>query len=221
VLANRAFSNLERLLAERRSLMDRVSEIVRAGGPQPLQLEQEAFANLNLDAGNRLVDILLYLEAYLVAAGSISGLLFPSHRDVPTGSVERRSRRAELLRDQLAVTEDSPLRIRPTSDGDARGGLVHIDEMIDVYGSGQPEADVFPFEVGREAVRGERTPWTFLRFLDDSTIVLKVGDRTANLRQIRDEIRRIGARIQVSASLTLLMTDRPVPPGAASTGFGV
>jgi hypothetical protein len=221
VLAARAYTNLERLLGERQSLMDRGSEIVRAGGPGPLQLEQENFANLQRDAADRLVDILLYLEAYLVAAGSISGLLFPTRRDDPPGSALRRARRAEHLRGQLDVAEDSPLRIRATSGGDVRGGLVHIDEMIDVYGSAQGQADVLPFEVGREAVRGERIPGNFLRFLDDSTMVLKVGDRVANLRETRDEIRRIAGRIQLSATLSLLMTDQEVPPGAASTGFSL
>jgi hypothetical protein len=203
--AKRAFVRLEELLAERRALGIELRRIREAGGPLPLQAELADYGEKAKRMANMIPWILESLQSYLVAAGILASILFPDERTRPGVTPDRirvRVTRGAELRRILSAGAESPLAALQVRATDARGGLVHYDEMIeDFLGVGDElvTIQIGSFSTGAPLVRTDT-----VRRLDEDTLVLNVNGRETPLRALLDEIRRIASQIQVNGTETLV-----------------
>jgi hypothetical protein len=93
-------------------------------------------------------------------------------------------RRAELLKDALQVTENSPLKSR-----DLRNQIEHFDEKLDTYVSGDIVGNVFPAYVGRLPVENVTTHM-FRAYYSDVGIFEMLG-KHYEMSPLASEISRI------------------------------
>lgn len=203
--AKRAFDRMEELVGSRRALGIELRGIREAGGPLPLEAEMADYREKAKQMVNILPWILESLQSFLVAAGIITALLFPDERTRPGVSeariAERKGRGAEICR-ILSVDKDSPLaklRVRAT---DARGGLVHVDEMFEeVLGVGDELVTIQVGDFGKGAPI-ERPDSA--RRLDENSLVLRIRERETDLRALLAEIKRVASQIRVDGKETLV-----------------
>jgi hypothetical protein len=203
--AKRAFVRLEELVAERRALGVELRRIREAGGPLPLAAELEDYGEKAKRMANLIPWIIEALQSFLVAAGIVTSILFPDERARPGVTEERvraRANRGAEMRRILSVGADSPLAALRFRATDARGGLVHVDEMFEeLLGVGD---DLVSFQVGAFGRGAPVTRRDSVRQLDEDTLVLRVDSRETPLRGLLDELRRVASQIRVDGKETLV-----------------
>ncbi|MCI4357716.1 MAG: hypothetical protein L3J95_05065 [Thermoplasmata archaeon] len=216
-----AFDRLEAELAARSRLGEEVRRIRDQGGPPPLQAEQEEYASLLRQMANKVPRILEALQSFLAAAGIISMTLWPDTRSRPGLSSEdlaARKSRGEQLRQLLELSDESPIHLLRRKATDPRGGLLHVDEMLDEVTMGSAPDTVVTFQVGRLSDRSGWAPESTVRWLDEQTLIVHVNERETGLRPILDEITRIARHIQVTGKEALLWGNRPREDGGLPFG---
>ena len=223
--AKMAFDHLTAAVDRRRELGEKLRAIRKAGGPVPLEAEQNDYRAMAMEMLNLVPRILEAVQSFLVAAGVISMLLWPDPR--PRGNVSAevlvlRERRGEYFRKRLNVGDDSALRKLRVKRTDARGGLVHYDEMLEEFSGLTSSDDLVTFEVGSLArLPGAWAPAATVRWLDDETLTLNVNGRETQLRPLLDEIGRVVGQIQVSGKEGLVAGTSPTDLTSLAVGIGV
>jgi hypothetical protein len=209
--ARQAFNDLESDLNRRKELAERVRRGLEEG-PHPLLLEREAQVATALEFGNVIGPILGDVQAFLSALGIVEAILWPSaakSRGESVENVTRRVERGRSLRALFGVPEDSPLQTRNRGTDDARGGLLHYDEMLDDWIRAHPGEEYTPIAVGSVTQGTAERRETALRWLDEDSHELRVGDRARNLKSALDALAAAVGHIQISANLTGLRGPGP------------
>lgn len=222
--AEAAFQSLESHLAERRALGRRISQISQDGGPPPLQLERAQFEKLFSDFANLIGPILGDIQSFLAAVGIIASILWPStqvRKGVPKERIASRISRAQEIRRILSISEDSPIRTRTGGQEDARGGLLHFDEMVEEFIAAQSSRKVVTFDIGSSLAGTDSGRSDAIRWLDEDTLDLWVNGRRSNLREVREGLRQAVSHVNINARVSYIFTKAPLPPGAVPIGFSV
>lgn len=223
--ATTAYKSLERRVAERKELTREVATILRAGIP-PLKLEREAFEAKVKAIGNAVAPILGDVQSYLAAVGVIESILWPSEArqgSESEGDVQARVDRGQAIRDLLDAPVSSPLQTTNRGEDDARGGLLHFDEMIDAYVRAETPKKYVSLEIGSAAERTAVLREGAIRWLDEDTLELWVAGRHRNLREVQEALRATIGKIEVTGLLSWTQGEGPPreSPPAPSIAFGV
>ncbi len=222
--AEASFQSLERHLAERRTLGKRISQINRDGGPLPLQLERAEFEKLFRDFGNLIGPILGDIQSFLAAVGIVASILWPSiqpRRGVTKERIAHRMGRAQEIRQILSVSENSPIRTRTRGRDDARGGLLHFDEMVEEFIATHPSRKVVTFDIGSSRAGTDSGRSDAIRWLDEDTLDLWVNGRRSNLREVREGLQQTLSHLNISGRVDYIFTNAPLPTGDVPIGFSV
>jgi hypothetical protein len=222
--AESAFRSLERNLEVRKDLGKRISEIDRAGGPQPLELEQRQYGQLIADIANIAGPILGDIQSFLAAVGIISDVLWPSplrRKGVTTAMMENRVARGARIRLTLSVSEESSLRIRTGGSEDARGDFLHFDQMVEEYSRTHPGPTLVTFDIGSSATGTDVDRSRAIRRLDEDSLDLWVKERSSNLRGLLQELRQISSRIRFRWSVGFTRSTAPRGPAAIPIGVAI
>ncbi len=201
VCAEKAFEAIEQCLARRRELTQEIARLepyVEHG----LTAERDALLARSQDMVNETGLTLLHLQAFLSAAGVLSSVFWPSLVHATAAERKARVERSACLRGRFEVGDESPLHIRTGKSGDARGGLLHVDEMLEDYAARHRSDALTILDVGRSESRDGWDPDGALRTLDEVTMVLRVNGRSCDLLKLRDEIRRVGSKIALTGNLS-------------------
>jgi hypothetical protein len=219
-----AFKSLERRVAERRELAREVAAQIRDGVP-PLQLEQEAFEAKVRAIANAVGPILGDIQSFLAAVGVIESILWPSEarqRRESDGEVQARVERGRAIRDLLGVENTSPLQTTNRGEDDARGGLLHFDEMIDGFIREGGAGKYVSLEIGSAAERTAVLRAGAIRWLDEDTLELWVYGRHRNLREVETALRATIGKIEMRGNVQWARAEGPpsATPRAPSIAFG-
>ena len=207
-LAHKAFQELERDLRESRSVRRSVTEAVDAASMSGPGAATGTLLDSLQAEGNRVVRQLGLVQTVLTSAGVVSSIFWPSMSRAGGATVadlERRQARGKSLRDLFEVTEASPLASREVRERDARGGLLHFDELLDQFAAAHPGQKVRAWDVGVLEAADDWDPAVALRSLDEETMVIRVQGRpprSCDLRALDIELVRIGGRIQIKAEVS-------------------
>jgi hypothetical protein len=142
----------------------------------------------DIDEAGRLVGdfsddkVLSHLQNVIIQAGSISKYCFPPRKG--------HEKRAQLIREALAVTDASPLQNR-----DLRNSLEHFDERLDVYLSKHVVGYIFPQYVGSELKRGDVPNHIFRAYYTDIDTFELLGT-SYKFSPIAKEIMRVHKELQ-------------------------
>lgn len=212
--AEMAFKSLEAHLDRRRELARSLAEIFQRGGPPPLKLEQEAFQRDWQEYANLIGPILGDLQSFFSAVGVVASILWPStqpRRGVSKERMAARIARGEWLREKLQVPATSSLRMRTGDGSDARGGLLHFDEMVEEFERPAGTQALVTFDVGSSEVGSDTERGKAIRWLDEDKLVLWVNKRSRNLREVLTDLRAVVGRVNINAQF------RPIwKPGATT-----
>ncbi len=185
--ADVAFKSLESRIADRKAIFSEIAGELKAGGPPPIKVEQEAFRRKVQKSANLAGPILGDVQSFLAAVGVVESILWPSeahYRDETAADRAARIERGKTIRNLLRVPDGSPLETTTRGEDDARGGMLHFDEMIDEMVRGRGAQGNVSLEIG-SAERGTATRRDeAIRWLDEDTLELWVGGRHRNLRDV-------------------------------------
>lgn len=167
----------------------------------------------------RVLRILTRLQSALAAAGVVSMILWPSERG-SSQDVKRRRQRGQELRRMLGIGDDSPLRVQHHRSNDARGGLLHVDEMLEDYLDRHPGREVRPLSIGvLESAEGWN-PDGAVRTLDEETLILRVNGRTCDLKVLKQALWELASKVTVNARVSVVRYRRVgVGSGGSSVHF--
>jgi hypothetical protein len=220
--AERAFRSLEEHVAERKRLTEGIQRVHREGGPLPLQAEQESYKDQIGALANLIGPILGDIQGFLAAVGVIASILWPADRPFrgeTSESVRSRVGLGAEIRGLLDIPSTSILNARTGGEEDVRGGILHFDEMIHQFISIRKSDSFVSFDIGSSALGTAVRRESAVRWLDEDTLDLWVNERRANLRSIEAELRRTVGRIQLTAEVSFVRSDRregpPFPFGLA------
>ncbi len=149
---------------------------------------------------------LMHLQGFLAAAGVISEIFWPNITKGAPVEIRARERRSRELRSRTKTADDSALRFRPGGADDARGGLLHVDEMIDNALAVGHSQRVDRFMLGSFEGMAESFGWNpsqAVRALDDEKLILAVRARQTDLTAVDAEVRRLNANIRKAVFLRL------------------
>ncbi len=219
-----AFKSLERRVAERRERAHEVAALLREGVP-PLQLEREAFEAKVKAVGNAVGPILGDIQAFLAAVGVIESILWPSEahqRRESESEVQARVDRGRAIRELLGVSNSSPLQTTTRGEDDARGGLLHFDEMIDTFVRESGATKYVSLEIGSATSRTAVLRDGAIRWLDEDTLELWVAGRHRNLREVEQALRSTIGRMETRGTIgwTRALGPPSANPPAPSIAFG-
>jgi hypothetical protein len=125
-------------------------------------------------------------QAFLVAAGNISKLFWPSEEQK-----QRLPERGSELRASLAVGDNSPLKPRGFRDR-----FEHFDVCLETWAA-KPHHHFFDANIGPEAMwfgGFKPNPETYLRNFDTTTFAITIQGETYHLRPIIDAIQALYPR---------------------------
>jgi hypothetical protein len=222
-IAHRAFKDIERELTEsraaRRAMVEAIEEASQTSpGPATGELKDA----IQRETGRSIL-LLGLIQAMLAAAGVVSTSLWPSKSKaggVTELELTQRQGRGNALRQLLEVPDDSPLAFRDLREKDARGGMLHFDEMIDQFSANHPGEQVRSLDFGVLEAGADWSPGSALRSLDEETLILRIQGRpprTCDLRALDAELLRVGGRVQISATVSSVRRPRKSEgdPGAS------
>jgi hypothetical protein len=146
-----------------------------------------AVQDLALALQNRDMDRLWYsVQAFLVAAGNVSKLLWPPKPLLPE--------RAAELRASLAVGEDSPLEPRTF-----RNHFEHFDERLEKWATSPKRGTFIDSNVGPPDAIAGFEPRDFLRHFDPTNLVITFRGDAYSLQPVIDAIRDIWGKAALEA----------------------
>ena len=210
-IAQWAFRAMQEAMAAHSVAIRRVHELV-AGRPGPLPDAVTASTRpVMLDAIKASVRGLMALQSMLTSAGIVSWILWPNPKKYGSEPEDRRRRRVargDVLRAMLDVPDDSPLHVIPKGADDVRGGLLHVDEILDDYVARFPDQGVDSFAFGTLDPALGWDPAKVVRVLDDSRWVARIGDRQIELTHIDSELSRVANRLRADLKVTTLEIPR-------------
>jgi hypothetical protein len=186
-----SFASLKKEIAKRKESMRAFRELLESKqGVLRGADEENGLATIDR-AREQTVRSLMYLQSMLAAVGIISEIFWPNTKWGTRAERRAREARGRYLRDRGKISDGSPLHFAPGGARDTRGGLLHIDEMIDNLIVMAPGERVARFDLGdfRE-IDGWSATGT-VRSLDEESYELTVRARASNLQQLNDEVARV------------------------------
>lgn len=133
-IAVRSFEGLKNEISLRRRKMQELADFAAdkpSGRDRLAPGDLQRMEGLYEDISTSMVRTLMHLQGILASTGIISEVFWPNTTRGAGVELRARQRRAEEMRRRTRAQDDSALRYRPGGADDARGGLLHIDEMID------------------------------------------------------------------------------------------
>lgn len=223
--AKTALDGLETNIEKRKNLAREFNRATHEDGVPALEVERRQFFERHLKPiANLTGPILGDVQGLLSAAGVIASILWPSarkFRDESDETVDARIRQGAEIRSLLSVNDESILNSRTGGGTDVRGGFLHFDEMIDHFLRNHPGEDFIGFDLGSDAAGTTVRRSEAVRWLDEDTLELYVNGRSANLREIWDEISRVVGRLETWSVVQLRRGPRRGDsPTAAGMAFG-
>lgn len=141
--------------------------------------------NLALQASN--MDRIWYsIQAFLVAAGNISKLLWPSRALLPE--------RGSELRESLSISHDSPLEPRKF-----RNHIEHFDERLEQWATSSKRRNFVDSNIGPPNMIVGIDPEDFLRNFDTVNFAVTFRGDVYNLRPVIKAISDLWQRAVVEA----------------------
>ena len=194
-IAVTSFTALKAELAARKVAAESLRHFV--GGKSGLldAQDKERADELLGQAQGRTIRSLMYLQSFLAAVGIVSEIFWPNTTRGTQAERRARETRGKYLRDWGGLRDDSPLHFAAGRANDIRGGLLHIDEMIDSAVSVAPGKRVSRFDIGHFDELEEWTASDTVRSLDEKSLVFTVRARASNLRDIDIEVNRVFNRV--------------------------
>jgi len=127
------------------------------------------------------------IQAFLVAAGNVSKLLWPSSPQIPE--------RAEELKKSLGVSEDSPLVPRTF-----RNHFEHFDERLENWANTSKRQNFVDSNVGPTGMISGIEPQDYLRNFDPSKATVTFRGDEYQLQPIVNAILELHQRATIEAS---------------------
>jgi hypothetical protein len=148
-----------------------------------LQCRFAQFAWSNVRSGLQAFDAersFFYVHAFLSHAGAISRLLWPDR--------DSSKPRGECLRQELAVPDNSPLRLRELRPHLEKADELYEDWLATLEYKGYVDMNLMP-----QTALGSSRPDTFQRDLDPDTFRLSFRGVPIELRAVADAVRQLDA----------------------------
>jgi hypothetical protein len=220
-IMEKSFERLDHDIGLRRQIADRTSAIIHEGGPPPLEAEQREFRSLFVDQIAATGHILGDIQNVIAAAGIVASILWPDrpHRKLTEEQSREREARGTNLRTKLGVDGDSLLNYKLAREKDVRGGLLHVDEMIEEISWEQGGDSLLTFVSGPISTIPKEVLDSTVRWFDEENYVLHVKDRELPLRVLLGEVRQIGRHLRLQAKVRLQLTKPGAPPPVPFIGL--
>ncbi|HLM91838.1 MAG TPA: hypothetical protein VK424_07320 [Thermoplasmata archaeon] len=208
-----SFEGIRRLSAKKTRLEKLLTEVTSAVKGSP-SIEQRADI-LRLSGRVAAVNarIVMNLQSFLAASGVISAIFWPNQRWGTKAERRMRERRGRELRFLVGMPEKCALRYVPGGVDDTRGGLLHVDEIIDDAVNLNPGGRIDTFVIGRfedgESMLGSHA----VRAFDETGMHLFVGSRDSDLRKIALEMYSTTRALREENRLTVVQLKENSSPG--------
>lgn len=208
-----SLESVRRLSVKKSKIEMRLTSTVSEGEAILSAKQRDEIARLNESLTQVTTRMVLYLQSFVAASGVISAIFWPNPKWGTGAEKKARAKRGRDLRGLAGMPEDAALRYVPGSVDDVRGGLLHLDEMID---------DAIALNPGKrvDTLIAMRTTGTTgmlgsgaVRAFDETTLHLYVGNRDTDLTKIAVEMHALLLSMKVTTKVGIIKLRPDAKPG--------